>query len=446
MANTKSKSVASAGGIILDSAAHAGRLVVIRRHRYGPEVALPKGKLREGETPNEAALREVLEETGFVGRIERFAGLTHYRAGTSHKVVLYFLMTIESGTPQPLAGDGEVDAVEWITPQEALRTLTHAEDRRFISALFALRRDHSMTQAKPKGTLWARFNRMPDDDRLDSTLATTWIALEAHLAARPAEAVARPSVRKTWRFLLESEDQKSFGNTEEAWMAVLNAQRALLEDPSDPADISRIAITLRRENEKLEGWRAKAIADLLGDSKGGNPAELVRDPRRVIDALALRDDASHTTYFRIELRRRHLRQLFSVLLVALAACLVLAYGGVLPEPFSGQRVATVMLFGVLGAGLSVSMSLLTAGVSQKIPAQLIGAFVVWMRPMIGATAALAALALLHANDVFHIFTWKSDDAAIADVVAFVAGFSERFITRAIESVSPNRGDRKSADP
>jgi hypothetical protein len=50
--------------------------------------------------------------------------------------------------------------------------------------------------------------------------------------------------------------------------------------------------------------------------------------------------------------------------------------------------ATVILAGILGAGVSVAQSLLSTDVSAKIPAQQIGSFLVWMRPAIGAAAAL----------------------------------------------------------
>jgi hypothetical protein len=153
-----------------------------------------------------------------------------------------------------------------------------------------------------------------------------------------------------------------------------------------------------------QGYRLAVIEDLICGPKGELRPELRSEPERVIDALTLRDKQFHTTYFRILLRRRHLLQLFAILCLGIATCLVLSYLGVLPAPFTNtKQVAAVILFGSLGAVLSVSQGLLAAGVSEKISAQRIGAFVVWMRPMIGATAALAAFVILHANSALHIF-------------------------------------------
>ena len=96
----------------------------------------------------------------------------------------------------------------------------------------------------------------------------------------------------------------------------------------------------------------------------------------------------------------------------------------------------ILLAGILGAGLSVAQNLLSTDISAKIPAQQIGAFVVWMRPAIGAAAALLAIALVEAGSVLNVFTndiGKNSGATLA--IAFAAGFSERFITQAIEKIS-----------
>ena len=54
--------ILAAGGIVVGQGANADKIVVIHRTRYGPEIALPKGKLTSGESPLEAAVREVGED------------------------------------------------------------------------------------------------------------------------------------------------------------------------------------------------------------------------------------------------------------------------------------------------------------------------------------------------------------------------------------------------
>jgi len=64
----------------------------------------PKGKLDEGETFEQAALREVAEETGMNCHVLRFVGTTNYthRKGKP-KIVAYYLMGVNDGEFAPNA-------------------------------------------------------------------------------------------------------------------------------------------------------------------------------------------------------------------------------------------------------------------------------------------------------------------------------------------------------
>jgi hypothetical protein len=210
--------------------------------------------------------------------------------------------------------------------------------------------------------------------------------------------------------------------------------------------VQRAALALRREAAaKIDGWRGKAIADLLYDANG----ELItvsdgdRDAMRVIDAIAVRDDDSQNTWYKIMLRRRHLRSLFALLCIAIAVTVVLAWRPGLGEYLGDlHQVVAVILFGALGAALSVAQSLITLDISAKIPAQQIGAFVVWMRPAIGAAAALVVLALLRANEHVHLLSEVAVKPPIIDVFALLAGYSERFIVGALGTLEQASGKGK----
>jgi hypothetical protein len=234
------------------------------------------------------------------------------------------------------------------------------------------------------------------------------------------------------RCLADASDCLQRGQAQQGWIALTAAQRALLSDPRAVDQIQRVAIALRREAAKVSGWRAKAINDLICDSKGDLLPSLMNDPNRVIDALALRDDQFHTTYFKIGLRRRHLGVISAILWVAIALCLLLSSLMVLPAPLDDLcTVAAVVLFGALGAGVSVGQELLSAEVSAKVPEQKMRAFVVWMRPAIGSTAALVALILLFANNTTKLLAWNTENFGVVLAFAFAAGFSERFIVGAV---------------
>jgi len=139
--DTVEGAIVAAGAIVRGVGSNAGKILVVRRKRYGAEVSLPKGKLQEGESEIVAAQREVLEETGRKGTIRGYAGSTHYLANGAPKAVFYFIMdTVDVGVSRP--GDtAEISAAEWLGISEAIQVLTHAEDRDLVAAVFGIKRN-----------------------------------------------------------------------------------------------------------------------------------------------------------------------------------------------------------------------------------------------------------------------------------------------------------------
>jgi hypothetical protein len=241
-------------------------------------------------------------------------------------------------------------------------------------------------------------------------------------------ALTKPWAQAACRLLLQADSYLADWDIQQGWVALQSAHRMLLQR-NDTASLSSAVITLRREVDKIPGWRAAAIKELLGDEQA------TLEPNRVIAALSLRDDEFNTTYFKILLRRHHLFNLFLILIVGIGLCLLLTYIEALPPPFTSTKlVAAVALFGSLGAAVSVAQGLLASSYSAKIPAQQIGAFVVWMRPVIGACLALVALIILYGNESFNMIAWDTKHTGVILAFAFLAGFSERFIVGAVERI------------
>ena len=128
----------AAGGIIVDDSTGARRVLLVHRPGYD-DWSFPKGKLEAGEGVEQAALREVKEETGLRCRIIRKLAVTRYRYRTRTrgrlrpKSVHYFLM--EGLSRQVKVPVEEVDLAEWFEIEEAARTLTYAQDKKLLALL-----------------------------------------------------------------------------------------------------------------------------------------------------------------------------------------------------------------------------------------------------------------------------------------------------------------------
>jgi 8-oxo-dGTP diphosphatase len=119
--------VRAAGGVIVRD----GRVLLVHRPKYG-DWTLPKGKLEEGESWEDAALREVAEETGLRCELGDGIGSTHYRDSNGRdKEVRWFRMT-SAGEP---AARNEVDEVRWVPLADAGQVLTHDRDRELLAHL-----------------------------------------------------------------------------------------------------------------------------------------------------------------------------------------------------------------------------------------------------------------------------------------------------------------------
>jgi 8-oxo-dGTP diphosphatase len=123
-----SEEVQAAGGVVVRD----GRVAVVHRPKY-EDWTLPKGKLDPGEDFEEAALREVGEETGLRCELGRELPSTSYRDSKDRpKVVRYWEMTPVAGEFEP---NSEVDELRWLEPDEAAALLTYDRDREVLAAL-----------------------------------------------------------------------------------------------------------------------------------------------------------------------------------------------------------------------------------------------------------------------------------------------------------------------
>ena len=118
----------SSGGVIISE----GKILTISSVLRN-SVSLPKGTIDEGESPEQAATREVKEETGYdVEIVEKLRDYTYefdWTDGKHHvKTVSYYLMKLSNTLPPvPNLQPGEDFENAWLDVSDALERLTYDE-------------------------------------------------------------------------------------------------------------------------------------------------------------------------------------------------------------------------------------------------------------------------------------------------------------------------------
>ena len=120
--------IRAAGGVVVQD----GRVAVVHRPRYD-DWSLPKGKLDPGEGWEEAALREIEEETGLRCRLEEELEPAHYLSRGLPKIVRWWRMTVVEDLG--IDPDEEVDELRWLTPGEAVALLSYGHDKQLVRAI-----------------------------------------------------------------------------------------------------------------------------------------------------------------------------------------------------------------------------------------------------------------------------------------------------------------------
>lgn len=199
---------------------------------------------------------------------------------------------------------------------------------------------------------------------------------------------------------------------------------------------ARVRATRREAYQKLAGWRLEAIGDLLGPQD--EPVEGV-DVTDAYLATQLLQEHYDTYYQKVQIHRRQLWRLVGVAGLAVGLILLIAaLGGPIlgdADIASFRMLPVVVLFGVLGASVSGILSLAHRGVDSRLSQQVLATWVTYARLVLGAASALVMLAFLTSGLATLVLQNVVLTPGSVLFVAFTAGFSERLLVRAIESVS-----------
>lgn len=122
----------SAGGVVV-----FGNAILLLR-KYNGDWVLPKGRVEKDEQLQEAALREVKEETGVEAEIERYLGEIHYtykenwdETNRIHKTVHWYMMKSKNMETVPQKEEGFVDA-KYIHMDKSIEIAKYHDEREII--------------------------------------------------------------------------------------------------------------------------------------------------------------------------------------------------------------------------------------------------------------------------------------------------------------------------
>jgi len=428
------KVIEAAGGVVESDASGKELIAVIYRDRHGGEWGLPKGKRKDGEPWQDAALREVEEEIKLKPVIVGIAGATAYLAEGQPKVVLYWQMRFEGEVP-PFVANDEAKRLLWLPPEEAIDRLSHAEEANVVRMAYphvCSRKSATSSRALRIADCMHRFLvpilRRRALKRLASEVGTFRLELKA-----------RSSRAQGGKALAAAEKAIDAGDIDTGWRYLQTARRIELVNKNS-RELAVEATAIRKEAErKLNEWRKKAVAKALD----GTP-----DLENIYAAAWLRDEHYNNEAYKDGLRRNNAGRLAVFLIIAILLMLWITREGFLQTTANewsnlanlGAVLVSLATFGLLGAAISAIIKSPKADVSARIPELIYTFRISLLRMLMGPASAILMYFMLQSDFATAILKLNEKGGYTVLIIAFVAGFSERLVLRIAEAV-----DRKASE-
>lgn len=278
-----------AGAILLDGPVDSACRVAVIQRVAPADWSLPKGHLESGESLEEAARREVLEETGYAATCMGIAGAIAYIHDGRAKSATFFYFQRDTVSPEHDDLDG-VCGVEWLSFEEARARVSYPE----LSDLLARaqlggsppRKGSTLLDVPRRMALLGRLSTR--DDRLRLAIETYARELTG-LRSRPR--TPGDEYESTWwrpaaDSLLElARALRDRGGIDSAWDALNASKRLSLHELSEAGLTSHAEVLKAEVESKLRGWRKVAAGAALSraDEASSGPGE-VACAQRVLDA------------------------------------------------------------------------------------------------------------------------------------------------------------------
>lgn len=380
--------IKAAGGIIQRPTERGDEVLIVFR-KQERDWTLPKGQVKDGESFQDAALREVEQETGCSCQLGSYLGTISYADNGVPKVVMFWKMSVVE--EKSVADREEIGEAVWMQVPAAIQRLSHSQEKALLSHLGTAPRAVQQPSAEPQPiqpreetpapapTLRPRRKASLEDQRVLSRLLReaqafrvelAFLERRSGLADKSWAAAAQDQIDNVMR-CLDSNDI-------EGGLVCLNAAQRFAVYGLNKSELGTRAAILREEALKIFSWQGHAMETLLTVPDDQITAD------RLMDAMKLRDEFSTNQYYRTRLAGDHLRILLIICALAVVALLpfLLLTGPV-------RIVAPVLLFGLLGSSFSAAHSLMTGKNDSMVPN-----VVIMLTPVLfGAVAGLAGFAI-----------------------------------------------------
>ncbi|MFZ5479060.1 MAG: hypothetical protein ACOZNI_19975 [Myxococcota bacterium] len=274
--------------------------------------------------------------------------------------------------------------------------------------------------------VWRLLTHSEAQQRLEAALEA-WQAEARQIVGNSEEPWAKEA-----RALYEGAERAiATGDSERAWQNILAADRLSLHGLDDPGLRAAAASILAEAEAKLEGWRKKAVLEML--THDGKLRERVH-VSQIRQASTHLHERHSNLYRRVNAVRRQL-----VYLTIISASALLSWFQVSPKVNvalaadlqNRELMVCAAVLGILGASVSGIVSLAQASMAGDLQERLLSLDFTLARPATGAVAAVAVYVLMHA-DVLPALGGQAGGGVLA--YAFVSGFSERFLTNAVSTL------------
>jgi len=413
--------IKAAGGILQRSTPRGEEVMVVYRKRH-QDWTLPRGKVKDGESFQEAAMREVQEETGCTCKIGNYLGTISYSNDGVPKVVLFWKMTVieDKGNKD----NDEIGEALWLPVTAAIEKLSYAQEKTLLSRIGSLAKEAPAKAAEPRSMeSLAPVSHLPFTDTNSakgSNRAYTRLLRECEAFRVELGFLDRRNTHANNSWAAAAHEQLNnvqlslaANDIEGGWFCLHAAQRYSVYGMNH-MELANRAQVLREEALKITSWRGEAIENLLAIDGGVLTAE------QVADAMALRNEDSTNQYYKTRLTGDQLRIL---LISSGAVAAVLAPMMLLPGRI--PMVAAVLFFGLLGSTFCAAQALIFGRVETRIANH----FVTLTPVLFGVVAGLAGYGIY---EYMYALTFHSGEKHISAVLglAFLFGcLGQRLLAR-----------------